>query len=109
MKKLLLLSILLCSPALAADISQTYKYQVLVKQTVNGNEYNDAIYYTPTEWANIKQADVNAEIQKRVTNYTNAINNPAPVVEATKVELQAQKLQLQDQIAQLDTAIAKAK
>jgi len=99
--------LLLSSTAFAADISQEYRYQVLVKETVNGNEYKDAIYYTPEQWENLKQADVDAEIQTRVTNYDNLLKNPPPPYVPTKAELQAQKADLEAQLSILDSEISK--
>ena len=106
---ILLLLLALTSNAYAADITQEYRYQVLVKEEVNGIEYKDAIYYTPEEWQTLTQKEVNDEIEKRVTNFDNAIKNPPVQVEPTVEELQAQKAELQAQltaqIADLDAKI----
>lgn len=106
MKKIILLAVLICTPAFAADIVQDYDYRVKVSETVNGIEYKDAIYYTPSEWESIKQADVTAEIQKRTDSFRNAIENPAEPVEPTKEMLEAEKAEYQARIAELDTQIA---
>lgn len=100
-------SLFLTQGAYSADISQEYKYQVLVKETVNGIDYRDAIYYTPSQWESLMQADVNAEITKRTDNFRDALENPAPPYEPTKKELEDQKKELESQIAYLDGEIAK--
>lgn len=97
------------SNAFAADISHEYKYQVIVKENVGGIEYRDAIYYTPEEWETLTQAEVDAEIDKRVTNFDNMIKNPPAPVEPTKEDLEAYRVELAAQLADLDTKIAVAK
>lgn len=104
---LALLALLIASPCFAADISQEYRYQVLVKESVNGIEYRDAIYYTPTQWQTLRQADVNAEITRRKDNFRNALENPPPYVPPTRAELQAQRAALQEQITELDAEISR--
>lgn len=94
-------------PASAADITQEYRYQVLVNEKVNGTEYNDAIYYHPDDWENLKQSEVDKEISRRVDNFKDALENPPTPVEPTKQELMDAKAQLVAQVAQLDVEIAK--
>lgn len=94
-------------PSQAADITQKYKYQVLVEEKVNGIDYRDAIYYDQASWDTLTQAKVNTEITKRTDNFKYVLEHPAIQVPPTKAELQAQKAELTSQIAYLDGEIAK--
>lgn len=105
MRYLLLLAILLSSSAHAADIAQEYRYQVLVKETVSGIDYKDAIYYTEAQWADLKQADVNTEIKKRTDNFKAALENPQPPVVPTRAQLVAERDRLRSEADVIDEQI----
>lgn len=92
----------------------TYRIQVLTKEFVKeiGAVYSDAQYFTVDSTMSMedfiasKEADINAEKDRRIANWIDAIKNPPPPVEPTKEQLQEEKAALQAQIAELDVKIA---
>ena len=92
-------------------MADTVKIQVITSETVLGNDFVDAIYYSSIETYDAAKADGSheAEKAKRVANYTNAVQNPPPVKEVSKEELLVQKQALLDQVTSLDAQIAVAK
>lgn len=87
--------------------------QVRYSMPTDYGDYSDAIYYTPDQWKNIKQDDIDAEKQKRVNAYLDVVHNPPIVKEPTKEDLERdiavidkQKAELQ---SKLDALIAKPK
>lgn len=105
-----ILALFICSTAQAADISQDYRYQVLIDEPTELNvPYKTAFYYTKEEWADLKQADVDARIETEVANYVSIVKNPPSPYEPSKEELQEAKAQLEAQIVELDAKIVTAK
>jgi hypothetical protein len=91
-------------------MTEQVKIQVIFEEQVSGATYRDAIYYSSMAEYQSKVADGSheAEKSKRLTNYSNLINNPPAPVVLTKEQLQADKANLLEQIAQLDAQIAVA-
>ena len=86
-------------------MADTVKIQVITSETVLGNDFVDAIYYSSMAAYDAAKADGSHEAQKatRVSNYTNAVQNPPAPKVYTKAELQAQKAEY---VAQTDAQIA---
>jgi hypothetical protein len=64
--------------------------------------YSDALYYTPEQYAAMKQSDIDAVKAERVANWKNIVENPAPVKEVTKEELIAQIAAMDEQKVSLE-------
>jgi len=92
-------------------MSETIMIQVRISEKVEINPgvtvpYNDAIYYTPEEWAKGKEAEVATEKAARIASFVNAIKNPVQPKEMTKEELENVKAELVSQVAAIDSKIA---
>lgn len=79
-------------------MANTYRIQVLTSKFVPelGRDYEDVQYFDVPENKTIKsfkaekEAEINAEQDKRIAARIYEKNNPPPVVEPTKEQLQAQ-------------------
>jgi seryl-tRNA synthetase len=65
--------------------------------------YSDALYYTPEQYAAMKQSDIDAVKAQRVAAWKEIVENPAPVKEVTKEELIAQIAAMDEQVASLES------
>ena len=114
MKRIILLSLLICSTSFAEE---TYRVQVVTKTFVPelGHEYRDAQYFdissnmTLDEFKASKESEIKAEEAKRIAARIEEKNNPPVYVEPSKEELEEAKAQLVAQIADLDAKIVTAK
>jgi hypothetical protein len=80
MKNILILILLLASPAFAAELGTDVRIQVPIKAQTEVGEYNSALYFTPAEYAALTQEQIDAMKQARVSAWVEAVKNP-PVVE----------------------------
>ena len=87
-------------------MSQSIRVQVRFSEQTPYGEYNDALYYTETEYANISQSEIDTEKANRVANYISLVSNPTVPTEPTKEQLEAEKAALLEQIAQIDAKIS---
>ena len=89
---------------------QTVMIQVRFTEDTSVGQYSDALYYSQTDYANIKQADIDSEKLKRVSNWVEAITNPpvpTPLTKQQLIDLEAQLVQAKiDQDNALDAQIA---
>lgn len=97
-------SLLFIAPLAFAD-DQVF-VQVRFSVPTKYGEYQDALYYSLDDYANMKPETVENEKEARVDNYLNAVESTPPPVDPTKAELQAAKADLQAQIVVLDAKIA---
>jgi hypothetical protein len=87
---------------------QDVRLQVLVKQP----GFQDAVYYTPNQWAEKTEEAINTEKQTRYDNWLQLVAEQSQQVtpEPTKEQLEEQKTQLEQQLQELDQQInAKSK
>lgn len=85
----------------------TYRIQVITKETVKetGTEYQDAQYFDVpldtklSDFIDANEVGINAERDRRIANYVQAVLHPAPEKEPTKDELLLQKQQMEEAIA----------
>ena len=108
-------------------MAQQVMVQVRFQEDVNikgmNLQYSDALYYTPEQYAAMKQSDIDAVKAERVANWKNIMENPAPVKEPSKEELiaqiaamdeqkvclEAQKVELQAKITAMDAVAEEPK
>lgn len=83
--------------------------QIKYKVTTEVGEFNDALYYTQSDYQNIPRYQIDTEKQSRIDNFINLIKNPPIAKDPTKQELQNAKSVLLAQIADLDIKISGAK
>ena len=108
MKKLLIFLLLFISTTAFAD--NTVKLQVLTRdKTDSGVEYSDAQYFDVSDDVNIGQwkkdhmAEVDAEKDRRIRNWTEMIKNPPLQPEPTEAQLNQELASIEEQKAQLET------
>jgi len=105
-KPIFILSFLfLFSPILfAADEEVFVQVRFKEKVDVKGQmiEYSDALYFLPEDYEKLDQKDIDSLKQGRIDNWKYQIENPPPVVEPTKAELQAQLISIEDQKTSLN-------
>ena len=100
MKPLLIL--LLAVPAFADDVFIQVRFKI-----VSGiYEYQDALYFTEAAYAATKPEDIEAMKQARFDAWLKTVQNPPPVVEPTKAELEVQAAELQRQLDEVNAKIA---
>jgi len=87
---------------------ETVKIQVVFEETVLGQTYRDAIYYSNMDEFNSKTLDGSHSVEKtvRMSRYEDAVNNPSIAIPLTKAQLLTQKEALQDQINVLNIQIS---
>ena len=66
---------------------QTVMIQVRFKEKTEHGEFNDALYYTESEYASVTQKDIDKEKKKRVDAWVDIVKNPPPYIEPTDEEL----------------------
>jgi len=82
---------------------QQVKVQVLFwEETVKGR-YQDAIYYTPEEYEQITQAEIDVEKQKRLDKWLAIVT--VPPVEPTKADYERNIAEAQSTIALMQSDI----
>lgn len=83
------------------------KIQVLIDKFIPeiGHNWKDAIYYTEAEFAGVTDADIDAEIDRRVAKYIDLVNNPIPPIEPTKEQLMEEKSNLEFYLQELESRI----
>jgi hypothetical protein len=87
-------------------LPQNAKIQINISQKTEFGEFNDALYYTPDEWANLTQDDIDKATQTRVDNWVNLIKNPPPPPEPTKEELEQRVADLENYKTSIDAQIS---
>lgn len=91
----LILLLLFATPLFADEVMVQVRFS---EQTAYG-QYQDALYYTQDDYANLKQADLDAAKEARVNNWVDSIEN-APIPEEPSLEsLQVYKGELENQLA----------
>ncbi len=83
------------------------RFSEVVNVKGNNLEYVDALYYTPEQWVNIKQTDIDAKKTERIANWLNVLNNPPTVIEPTLEDYINQRDELVKQIDELTKKINK--
>lgn len=96
----------LCYADKTVTVPDDAKIQIRIKEKTEVGEFNDAIYYTATEWSQVKEKDIETEKQRRINNWINAVKNPPEYIEPTKEELEKYKAELEAQEQELDSKIA---
>lgn len=76
----------------------TKRVQVLISETTEKGEFRDALYFSDEEYEALKVGDAEALAAARVADWLDKVNNPPPVPEPTKEELEAQEAALVQQI-----------
>ncbi len=86
------------------------RIQVLINANTSEGQFNDSLYYTPAQWATIKQADINVAKAARVANWVAFVQQAKskPPVEPTLEELVALKVEIEKQLVDVIARIAKA-
>ncbi len=79
--------------------------QVRFREDTAFGEYSDALYYTQAEYAVMKEKEITAAKQERVSKWVASMQNPGTEVEPTKEELEAEKAELQERVDDLETRI----
>lgn len=72
---------------------------------VNGNKFTDALYFTPEDYEDITDKELETLKQERVDNFKAFIENPPQPPEPTKEELEQSKEILAEQLAKLEESI----
>ena len=90
-------------------MSEQIMVQVRFKEQTEVGEYNDALYFTQTEYQAKSQVEIDALKQARVSSWVNVVKNPPIPVEPTKAQLQEQKVNLESQLADINTKLLTAK
>ena len=102
-KTILVLICMLYAVTLFAD--DTVMIQVRFKEQTEVGQYNDALYYTQAEYAAVKQKDIDAEKQRRITNWIDRVKNaPLPIeptIEDLRSELGMKKKDIEDLASRL--------
>jgi hypothetical protein len=83
------------------DVSDPVEIRVKFQREQDGVTYQDAIFYTPEEYANLSQNDLDAEKQKRFNNYLQGVKNLSAPVEPTKEQLEEVKANLEKQLEEV--------
>ena|SRR3990167_3903778 len=78
--------------------SANVRIQFLIKEQTAHGEFNDALYYTPEEFAGKTEDDIHAERQQRVDAWVAIVSNPQPAAEPTPEELARQAGRLQQEL-----------
>lgn len=60
------------------------RIQYLVTKKTDIGEFNDAIYFTPDEWAALTKDEVQIKADARVDNWIDEVKNPKPPEEPPK-------------------------
>lgn len=81
------------------------KIQLRFKSQTQFGEFNDAIYFTETEWANRVPSNIESQKNLRVSNWVNSVKNPPPIIPPTKAQLQLQADDLEKQLTDLKLKI----
>lgn len=66
------------------------KIQYIFSEETKHGQYNDALYFTQTEFENITQDEIDALKKERISKWVEYLDNPVIANEPTKEELQAQ-------------------
>ena len=83
---------------------QTIRIQVLFTTEEGGQSFTDALYFTPEEFAEKSQADIDAAKSARCAAWQEQLAKPA--VEPTKAELEESAADLARQLDAVQTKIA---
>ena len=86
-----------------ATYNENTRVQYLIKQETDKGQFNDAIYYSKTEFEALPEQDLQSQVAERVTNWITYAEQQALIVpvEPTKEELEAQKLDLENQLSRI--------
>ena len=95
--------LLIFSSLVFADITVTIpddaRIQIPIHQHTIVGDYNDALYFTPTQYVATTPAQINQMIQDRVNNWVSMVRTPPPP--PTQEQIQADIDAIQAQINQL--------
>ncbi len=93
--------------ATQTPVSSDYDINVQVrihKQTELG-EFNDAVYYSLSDWSQLSQKALDAAVQERADAWVDKVKNAPTPLPLTKQQLQAQAAELQAQLIDVTAKI----
>lgn len=88
----------------AENTTMPVMVQYRIKEMTSEGEFNDSLYFTKKEWADMTKEELDKMVKARVDNWVNLVKNPptsVPESEVSKEELQTQAQELQRQIEEL--------
>ena len=88
-------------------MADTVMIQVRFSKPTQYGSYEDALYFSLSEYATKSPADIDALKQARVDNYINAVKNPPAPVQLTKADIQAQIDATSAQIVDMQSQVVK--
>jgi len=65
-------------------------------------DWCDAQYFSESDWLTKDQSKIDAEKEKRIANFVNAIKNPPKPVEPTREDLIKEQIAIDEQVTQLE-------
>ena len=86
-------------------MADTVMIQVRFSKPTQYGSYEDALYFSLSEYATKSPADIDALKQARVDNYINAVKNPPAPVQLTKADIQAQIDALSSQVVDMQAQV----
>ena len=95
-----------------ADLNQKDIFiQVRIKEETTEGQFNDSLYFTPSQFSVLSEADLQIRKQERVNNWVNLVKASKNVIpiEPTKEELLAEKENLLTELNLLDIKIGETK
>jgi hypothetical protein len=86
------------------------RLQILIQEDTPMGQFNDALYFVPSEMAALTEADILAAKKARSDNWQAFVleQSSKPPVKPTKEELEARKVELVAEVARVDAQLAEA-
>ncbi len=95
------LVVLFASHGLCDDVRVQYRIQ----RTHNGIAFNDALYFTESEYANLQKDEAQSMADGRFDAWVQTIENPPVPPEPSKEDLERQQKEIEDYKAELERQI----
>lgn len=93
-----------------ATYDENTRVQVLVKESTEIGEFNDAIYFDKDTYDSMNDADIKNVIDDRVKNWVESVKKASAIdYIPTQEELETQKADLQSQIDAVDVQLSELK